>query len=286
MSIQQVSISIAQGCLDSLKGIYKLFILDSRQREFHSQRTQGKFQELRKKPSPIHSHSSTKEEPRLLHRVAHCCGLNGVVFGFSMIVFNHLILPCLQIILATIFGYESSSTWYWLKYLLHLTFDSLWVLPLFFLSRIVNALWFQDISTLAYRYSVGRPKGLASLSTILADNLFSFIIQLLFLVQAWLVSLVPLYGVADGLYIFHMCLLYSLYSFEYKWIHMAGMKRNRSITSTADVCSCSPSSWVFPTLSSASPCLHGIQRELGRNQHSRSLPCKVSSREYGSSKRP
>lgn len=41
----------------------------------------------------------------------------------------------------------------------------------------------KDISTLAYRYSVGRPRGMSSLSTFLADNLFSFIIQLLFLVQ-------------------------------------------------------------------------------------------------------
>jgi len=41
----------------------------------------------------------------------------------------------------------------------------------------------QDIGNLAYRYSVGRAKGLPSLSTFIADNLFSIIIQILFLVQ-------------------------------------------------------------------------------------------------------
>jgi len=32
--------------------------------------------------------------------------------------------------------------------------------------------------------------------------------------------MIPLWGVSDVLYIFHMCLLYSLYSFEYKWVQM------------------------------------------------------------------
>jgi len=211
-------LSILKGIFDSIKGIYWLFNLDSVQRRVQNERLQ--YQELRRRPSPLHTHSSTKEEPRLLSRVAHCCTLNGVLFWVSVLLFNHLLLPCLQIVLATIFGYDSSTTWFWLKYCLEWTFETLWVLPLFILSRIVNALWFQDISNLAYRYSVGRPKGIGSISTFVADNLFSFIIQILFLIQACLAGLVPLYGVADLLYIFHMCLLYSLYSFEYKWIQM------------------------------------------------------------------
>lgn len=106
-------------------------------------------------------------------------------------------------------------------YPLQTTFDSLWVLPLFLLSRLVNALWFQDIGNLAYKYSIGRPKPIPSLSTFIADNLFSFIIQALFLVQATMLSLTPLPApLPDALYIFHMCLLYSLYSFEYKWVQM------------------------------------------------------------------
>jgi etoposide-induced 2.4 mRNA len=35
-----------------------------------------------------------------------------------------------------------------------------------------------------------------------------------------LVNFIPLTGVSDVLFIFHNCLLYSLYSFEYKWVQM------------------------------------------------------------------
>ncbi len=165
-------------------------------------------------------------EPRLLNRVFQCCTLNGLVFGLSIIIFNHVLLPFLQTILVTISDLilgtrDVESNWYVTRLILKTTFDSLWVLPLFLLSRLVNALWFQDIGNLAYKYSIGRPKPIPSLSTFIADNLFSFIIQALFLVQATLLSLTPLPApLPDALYILHMCLLYSLYSFEYKWVQM------------------------------------------------------------------
>lgn len=148
------------------------------------------------------------------------------MFGLSIIIFNSLLLPFLQTILVTIsflvLGTRDVDTnWYVTRLILKTTFDSLWVLPLFLLSRLVNALWFQDIGNLAYKYSIGRPKPIPSVSTFIADNLFSFIIQALFLVQATLLNLTPLPApLPDALYILHMCLLYSLYSFEYKWVQM------------------------------------------------------------------
>jgi len=50
-----------------------------------------------------------------------------------------------QVILKLLLGETSNvnNFWYWLHLFLKWTFDSLWVLPLFLLSRIVNALWFQ-----------------------------------------------------------------------------------------------------------------------------------------------
>jgi etoposide-induced 2.4 mRNA len=71
--------------------------------------------------------------------------LNGFVFGLSIVVFNKLLLPFLQTTLSVLFfgSAATSSFWFWIHLLLKWTFDSLWVLPLFILSRIVNALWFQ-----------------------------------------------------------------------------------------------------------------------------------------------
>lgn len=59
-----------------------------------------------------------------------------------------------------------------------------------------------------------------SLSKLLADLIFSIVVQALFLVQAMVVEYIPIFWVGYCLSIIHMCLLYSLYAFEYKWINM------------------------------------------------------------------
>lgn len=43
----------------------------------------------------------------------------------------------------------------------------------------------QDIADAAYKYSRGRPQFLSSLSKMVADMLFSMVIQALFLVQVY-----------------------------------------------------------------------------------------------------
>lgn len=78
----------------------------------------------------------------------------------------------------------------------------------------------QDIADSAYRYRQGRPLLLSSVSKLVADTLFSILVQALFLGQGMLVSRIPLPLVGDTLALIHMCLLYALYAFEYKWFNM------------------------------------------------------------------
>lgn len=59
-----------------------------------------------------------------------------------------------------------------------------------------------------------------SISKLLADSIFSIVVQALFLMQAMLVNYIPLYMLGYILSLVHMCLLYSLYAFEYKWFNM------------------------------------------------------------------
>jgi etoposide-induced 2.4 mRNA len=110
--------------------------------------------------------NSAKNESNIFHRICQCILLNGGLFAVffhlliiyffhsnnsfiqkvSILVFNHLILKWLYFFIQFIFGSQQgivSSTWFWLEPTLSFTFSMFWVLPLFFISRIVNALWFQ-----------------------------------------------------------------------------------------------------------------------------------------------
>lgn len=105
----------------------------------------------------------------------------------------------------------------------------MWVLPIFMLSKIVSSLWFADIANAAYRVRKGRPQLIPSISKLVADFLFSMVVQMFFLVQSMLVNLVPVKYVGSSLCFVHLCLLYSLYSFEYKWFNM-GWELHRRLT--------------------------------------------------------
>lgn len=113
------------------------------------------------------------------------------------------ILQGLYWAITKIFGSaDIGSTWSWLESTLTYLFSAFWVLPLIFLSRIVTSLWFQDIAGLhvvklcfvklivnhIYFFFTessfrGRPQPFKSISQLIADTLFSLLIQTLFLVQ-------------------------------------------------------------------------------------------------------
>lgn len=129
-------------------------------------------------------------------------------------------------------------------------------MPLFILSKIVNSLWFQvswsflfrkitllilvaweiiditvlfqDIADSAYKFRKGQPQLFVSFSVIIADTLFSLLVQTLFLIQSMVVNLLPFnyFGIICNV---HLCLLYSLYSFEYKWCNM-GWELHKRLT--------------------------------------------------------
>lgn len=70
---------------------------------------------------------------------------------------------------------------------------------------------------------------MSSLSKLIADSLFSTLVQTLFLIQSMLVNLIPIMFVAEIACMVHICLLYSLYAFEYKWFNL-GWELHRRLT--------------------------------------------------------
>uniref|UniRef100_A0A224YMH1 Etoposide-induced 2.4 mRNA n=1 Tax=Rhipicephalus zambeziensis TaxID=60191 RepID=A0A224YMH1_9ACAR len=171
--------------------------------------------------SPSTPQRIRREEPRLIFRIFQCCFLNGGIFIASLVFFDRVLLPAVLSLIELLFGHSqvtsADSIWSWLRPLLVCTFQALWVLPLFLLSKVVNSLWFQDIADIAFRYITGgRQRFLPSVSRVVSDVLFSVLVQTLFLIQSLIVGL-PGGWISDFVSLVHLSMLYSLYSFEYTW---------------------------------------------------------------------
>ncbi|XP_045768335.1 etoposide-induced protein 2.4 homolog [Maniola jurtina] len=228
-SVKNFSVSLIKGFIDSLRGVTVLLYLDKEINERALSRS-----------SPIDFDNSkhkqkqpkVKQESKVLTRVLQSCVLNGFIFLLSILIFEYALLPAVKYLVILIFGHNpgvAHSVWGWMQPFLSMTFRMIWVLPLFLLSKLVNSLWFQDIADSAYRHRRGRPQFMSSVSKIIADSLFSLLVQALFLVQSMLVSMLPITYIGELLCLVHMCLLYSLYSFEYKWFNM-GWELHKRLT--------------------------------------------------------
>lgn len=230
-------VGLLRGVYDSILGITVIKSLDAEQRKKASKAAKAAASQpttvlARRRAAVLAAigcstaqspRPASAEEPRLVYRIFQCCLLNGGVFGLSIIAFNYLVLPSVQCLIGLLFGAHHSSPaqgiWTWLQPLLVYTFQALWVLPLFVLSKVVNSLWFQDIADIAFRYITGGHMFMPTLSRILADTLFSVLVQTLFLFQSLLVGALPIGRLGEVVSLVHLSLLYSLYSFEYTWFN-------------------------------------------------------------------
>lgn len=227
-SITNFSISLIRGFIDSLRGVTVLLYLDKEINERALRRSPQIDSESKSKQRQ----PKVKQESKVLTRVLQSCVLNGFIFLLSILIFEYALLPTVKYLITIVFGHDpgvAHNVWTWMQPFLSMTFRMIWVLPLFLLSKLVNSLWFQDIADSAYRHRRGRPQFMSSVSKIIADSLFSLLVQALFLVQSMLVSLLPLAYIGELLCLIHMCLLYSLYSFEYKWFNM-GWELHKRLT--------------------------------------------------------
>ncbi|CAH2236670.1 jg20889 [Pararge aegeria aegeria] len=228
-SVTNFSVSLIKGFIDSLRGVTVLLYLDKEINERALSRTTPiDFDDSKHKQKQ----PKVQQESKVLTRVLQSCILNGFIFLLSILIFEYVLLPAVKYLVILIFGHNpgvAHSVWGWMQPFLSMTFRMIWVLPLFLLSKLVNSLWFQDIADSAYRHRRGRPQFMSSVSKIIADSLFSLLVQALFLVQSMLVSMLPITYIGELLCLVHMCLLYSLYSFEYKWFNM-GWELHKRLT--------------------------------------------------------
>lgn len=114
-------------------------------------------------------------------RLFQCSLLNGGIFLLSILLFEYALIPLLESVMTYFLG--QSPMWKFIQPTLSWIFSFIWVLPLFVLSKIINTFWFQDIADACYEFRKGRPTLIPSISKLLADVVFSLIVQSLFLFQ-------------------------------------------------------------------------------------------------------
>lgn len=225
--------SILYGLRDSFLGIVAFFkpIYQKSELEDENMANAVSEQLSRTRRRPKQTSQKTHSYKEIYSMMMQCCILNGGIFWMSIFLFENYLMPVLQHLTHFIFkcitGSETteSEMWRWTALGLSYIFSAFWVIPLFWLTKPLNNLLYQDIADLAYRRRSGKPTVLLSssgsiaqnLSRTIADIFFSLLIQGFFLLQATSVCIIPIVG--PLLSLLHMTLLHSLYCFEYTWVN-------------------------------------------------------------------
>ncbi len=96
----------------------------------------------------------------------------------------------------------------------------LWIYPVYALSSLLSMVWHQSVANATYKLlnpsrKKNNPRPAKALFSMLEQAIYNQLLTLMLYVQMFLVSFVPLAG--STLSFLHLCLLYSLSSFAYKW---------------------------------------------------------------------
>jgi len=200
--IKQFFSQLFLGLKDSITNVFLIISLDRKHHEMQKKANNN--------PGPF--------ERKLLKGVFNSVGVS-LFLWFSVCAFVN-VLPALRWLTLKL-GNQNEDNFMFIEHILHNLFSILWILPLSTLSKFICSFWFTDVSKLAYTMRYGRPHT-SSVSLIIADIIYTIIFEIIFLLQTYIVGyiLTDFYWLHHIAMAVHWCLLYSLYSFEYKWFNM------------------------------------------------------------------
>ncbi|XP_062083864.1 protein EI24 homolog [Humulus lupulus] len=186
---------------------------------------------------------------KLLIRTGQCFLLNGFIFLGSIFILNSVIIPTLQWILPDdcsqfdsqeLCSFDGLLKFYsFLRFGLIKLFYITWFYPLYALSIILSALWYNDIAKYGFEAAqksgpvkvdpVGqeekltlqntgherRRDGLGGIMIVIGEQLYSILLLSFFFIEVSVTGFVPYIGTA--LNFLHVSWMYAYFCFEYKW---------------------------------------------------------------------
>ena len=210
-----------RGLYDSVRNSFNVLTIDDDFSKQSAERTPTQQHPHQPKPRNTSAAPNTK---RVKSNLALLCLFNGGILLSGMLCFNYLFLPIIRLLFNKLAGLDSSSSsrpLLIIQYILTYTFNFLWLIPAFIISKFVNSYWFRDIADVVFKKLTKNTKTLPALSLArsISDVLFSLVMQIFFLIQSTLIAMIPIPILNTIFSHICLCLLYSFYAFEYAWIY-------------------------------------------------------------------
>jgi len=166
----------------------------------------------------------------LVERTLQCFALNGVIFLGSIALVNYMLLPLVHALLYYDVDLLEPPLSYLINFMydfMSLSFNILWLLPIYVVSFLLNGDWYQEIAEHANKAKQAKAGGECtpvhrmSFQKNLAHELYRTFLVVGLVIQnmlLWRVSRVPFIGPVFGLIgLLSLSWICAFYSFEYTW---------------------------------------------------------------------
>ncbi|CAK8674719.1 unnamed protein product [Clavelina lepadiformis] len=151
----------------------------------------------------------------MIIRVFKCSTLNGVAW-LCIYSLNRLLLVS-SALWRDSDKDDNPGSWHFVGVILFYIFSASFIFPLNIIIKAVTRLWFNDFLKKTHEPLY---KQLKAFSRFFADLIYGAFIAFFFLLQAFAIKHIFIEEIAYIMYCVHLCLLYALYAFEYKWFFM------------------------------------------------------------------
>eukprot|EP00933_Yihiella_yeosuensis_P041240 TRINITY_DN35654_c1_g1_i1.p1 TRINITY_DN35654_c1_g1~~TRINITY_DN35654_c1_g1_i1.p1 ORF type:complete len:322 (+),score=38.80 TRINITY_DN35654_c1_g1_i1:48-968(+) len=150
-------------------------------------------------------------------RTLQCFLLNGVIFLGSIILFNWAIDPALQMMRRLVQEDEAWATDF-IGTSFSVLYKLLWIYPIYCISFVLNTVMYQEVADSALGLLKQKPAKPTAVLERLIHETWRVLVNLVYIIQMYMLYHLPVVG--TPLYFLHSCWMASVYSFEYRWVHL------------------------------------------------------------------